>query len=86
MCDPPGASHNYGEDTLVVPRARIARARVREGHLEVTSSGARVSLWMVPDLLEAAARWLSAAMTAARRLNTTIGTITDPACMAMARG
>jgi hypothetical protein len=61
MCDPPEASHNYGEDTLVVPRARIDRARVREGHLEVTSSGARVSLWMVPDLLEAAARWLSAA-------------------------
>ena len=61
MCDPPEASHNYGEDTLVVPRARIARVRVREGHLEVTSSGARVSLWMAPELLEAAARWLSAA-------------------------
>ena len=59
LCDPPEASHNYGEDSFVVPRPRITRVRARERYLEVASNGARLSLFMAPELREAAARWLS---------------------------
>ncbi len=59
LCDPPEASHNYGEDSLIVPRPRISRVRVRERYLEVASNGARLSLTMAPELRQAAARWLS---------------------------
>jgi hypothetical protein len=58
LCDPPEASHNYGEDSLIVPRPRISRVRVRERYLEVASNGARLSLSMAPELRQAAARWL----------------------------
>ncbi len=57
--DPPEASHNYGEDSFIVPRPRISRVRVRERYLEVASNGARLSLSMAPELRQAAARWLS---------------------------
>ncbi len=59
LCDPPEASHNYGEDSFIVPRPRITRVRVREKYLEVASNGARLSLRMAPELRQAAARWLS---------------------------
>jgi hypothetical protein len=59
LCDPPEASHNYGEDSFIVPRPRITRVRVREKYLEVASNGARLSLAMAPELRQAAARWLS---------------------------
>ncbi len=59
LCDPPEASHNYGEDSFIVPRARITRVRVRERYLEVASNGARLSLTMAPELRQAAARWLA---------------------------
>jgi hypothetical protein len=59
MCDPPEASHGYGEDSFIVPRARITRVRVRETYLEVGSNGARFSLSMAPELREAAARWFA---------------------------
>jgi hypothetical protein len=59
MCDPPEASHNYGEDSFIVPRPRITRVRVRERYLEVASNGARFSLSMAPELRETAARWFS---------------------------
>jgi hypothetical protein len=57
--DPLEASHNYGEDSLIVPRPRITRVRAREKYLEVASNGSRLSLTMAPELREAAARWLS---------------------------
>jgi hypothetical protein len=57
--DPPEASHNYGEDSFIVPRLRISRVRIRERYLEVASNGARLSLSMAPELRQAAARWLS---------------------------
>jgi hypothetical protein len=59
FCDPPEASHNYGEDSFIVPRPRISRVRVREKYLEVASNGARLSLSMAPELRQAAACWLS---------------------------
>jgi hypothetical protein len=59
MCDPPEASHNYGEDSFIVPRPRITRVRVREKYLEVASNGARFTLSMAPELREAAARWFA---------------------------
>jgi hypothetical protein len=59
MCDPPEASHNYGEDSFIVPRLRISRLRVREKYLEVASNGARFTLAMAPELREAAARWFA---------------------------
>ena len=59
ICDPLEASHNYGEDTIIVPRPRITRVRVREKHLEVVANGTRLSLNMTPELREVAARWLS---------------------------
>ena len=59
LCDPPEASHNYGEDSFIVPRPRITRVRVREKYLEVASNGARLPLPMAPELRQAAARWLS---------------------------
>jgi len=59
MCDPPESSHNYGEDSFIVPRPRITRVRDREKYLEVASNGARYSLSMAPELREAAARWFS---------------------------
>lgn len=59
LCDPEEASHNYGEDSFIVPRPRITRVRVREKYLEVASNGARLSLRMAPELRQAAARWLS---------------------------
>ncbi|OHD23196.1 MAG: hypothetical protein A2V99_09085 [Spirochaetes bacterium RBG_16_67_19] len=59
LCDPPEASHNYGEDSFIVPRPRITRVRAREKYLEVASNGARLSLRMAPELRQAAARWLS---------------------------
>jgi hypothetical protein len=59
MCDPPEASHNYGQDSCIVPRPRISRVRAREKYLEVASNGVRLSLAMAPELREAAARWLS---------------------------
>jgi len=59
MFDPLEASHNYGEDSFIVPRPRITRVRFREKYLEVVSNGARLSLSMAPELREAAARWLS---------------------------
>ncbi len=58
-CDPLEASHNYGEDSYVVPRARVTRVRARERQLEVTANGARLSLSMAPELREAAVRWLT---------------------------
>jgi hypothetical protein len=60
LCDPPEASHNYGEDSFIVPRPRITRVRIRERYLEVASNGARLSLPMAPELRQAAACWLSA--------------------------
>jgi hypothetical protein len=59
LCDPPEASHNYGEDFFIVPRPRITRVRARERYLEVASNGARLSLSMTSELRAAAARWLS---------------------------
>jgi len=59
MCDPPEASHNYGQDSCIVPRPRISRVRAREKYLEVASNGVRLSLAMAPELCAAAARWLS---------------------------
>jgi hypothetical protein len=58
LCDPPEASHNYGEDSFIVPRPRITRVRVRERYLEVAANGARLCLSMAPELRQAAARWL----------------------------
>ena len=60
LFDPIEASHNYGQDSFVVPRARITRVKVREKHLEIACNGARLSLRMAPELSEAAARWLAA--------------------------
>ena len=59
MCDPPEASHNYGADSFIAPRARITRVRVREKYLEVASNGARFSLSMAAELREAAVRWFA---------------------------
>jgi len=59
LCDPEEASHNYGEDSFIVPRPRITRVRVREKYLEVASNGARLCLRMAPELRQAAARWLA---------------------------
>ena len=59
LCDPPEASHNYGEDSFIVPRPRITRVRAREKYLEVASNGARLSLRMAPELRQVAARWLA---------------------------
>jgi len=59
MCDPPEASHNYGEDSFIVPRPRITRVRVREKYLEIAANGARFTLPMAPELREAAARWFA---------------------------
>jgi hypothetical protein len=56
LCDPIAASHNYGEDSLIVPRHRISRVRFREKHLELVSNGARLALPVAPALREAAAR------------------------------
>jgi hypothetical protein len=58
LCDPREASHNYGEDSFIVPRPRITRVRVRERYLEVASNGARLCLDMAPELRQAAAHWL----------------------------
>jgi hypothetical protein len=58
MRDPPEVSHSYGEDSFIVPRARITRVRNMDRYLEVVSCGARLSLAMSPELREAAARWL----------------------------
>jgi hypothetical protein len=60
MQDPLAASHNYGEDVVIVPRARLTQARVRDDRLEIAACGARVALPMAPDLLQEATRWLSA--------------------------
>ncbi len=59
MCDPPEASHNYGEDSFIVPRPHITRVRVRERYLEVAANGARLTLPMAPELRETAARWFA---------------------------
>ncbi len=59
MSDPLEASHNYGEDSFIIPRLRITRVRAMEKYLEVASNGARLSLAMAPLLREAAALWLS---------------------------
>jgi hypothetical protein len=59
MCDPVEASHNYGEDSFILPRSRINAVRVREKNLEVFSTGAHFSLSMVSELCEAAARWFA---------------------------
>jgi hypothetical protein len=59
MCDPLESSHNYGEDSFIVPRSRITRIRAMARYLEVASNGARFSLTMEPALREAAARWLA---------------------------
>ena len=59
MCDPPDASHTYGEDSFVVPRSRITRVRALQRYLEVASSGSRLTLPMEPPLREAAARWFA---------------------------
>jgi hypothetical protein len=58
LCDPREASHNYGEDSVIVPRPRITRVRVRDRYLEVASNGARLCLDMAAELREAAALWL----------------------------
>jgi hypothetical protein len=59
MCDPPEVHHNYGEDSFIIPRARISRVRVREKYLEVAANGSRFTLPMAPELREAAARWFA---------------------------
>ncbi len=59
MCDPPEASHGYGEDSFIVPRPRITRVRAREKYLEVAANGARLTLTMAPELRETAARWFA---------------------------
>ena len=59
MCDPPESSHNYGEDSFIVPRPRITRVRDRQKYLEVASNGARFSLSMAAELREAAVRWFA---------------------------
>jgi len=58
FCDPPEASHNYGGDSVVIPRPRITRVRARDSYLEVTSNGARLTLPMAAELRETACRWL----------------------------
>jgi hypothetical protein len=59
MCDPPEASHNYGEDSFIVPRLNVTRARATGKHLEIASNGAHHSLAMAAELRDAAALWLS---------------------------
>lgn len=56
LCDPIAAAHNYGEDSLIVPRHRIRRVRFREKYLELVSNGVRLALPVAAALREAAAR------------------------------
>ncbi len=57
LCDPREAPHNYGEDSLIMPRARITRVRVRERYVEIASNGARVCLEMASELRQAVEQW-----------------------------
>ncbi len=62
MCDPREATHQYGEDSFIVPRSRITGMQVADESLEVTSNGLRFSLSMMQDLRKTAARWLAGAL------------------------
>jgi len=49
----------YGADAFIVPRSAISEVRIREKLLDITSNEARFRLAMMPELRDAAVRWLS---------------------------
>jgi hypothetical protein len=57
LCDPPDSLHQYGEDSFIIPRARMSEVRAGEKAALVTSRGARLSITMAPALSRAAAAW-----------------------------
>jgi hypothetical protein len=57
MRDPLYASHRYGADSFILPRARITSARVDENKLKVTSNNVSFTPSMVSELRKTAARW-----------------------------
>jgi hypothetical protein len=58
LCDPPAASHGYGEDSFILPRSRISTVRLGEESTGFTCNGIHFSLPMRSELRRAAARWL----------------------------
>jgi hypothetical protein len=58
LCDPPAASHRYGEDSFVLPRSGISAVRLGEQSTGFTCNGTHFSLPMHSELRRAAARWL----------------------------
>jgi hypothetical protein len=58
LCDPVEASHPYGEDSFIIPRARISTVRIGEESTGFTSNGIHFSLPMASELRQGAARWL----------------------------
>jgi hypothetical protein len=61
LCDPPDSLHQYGEDSFIIPRARMSDVRVDDKTTSVTSNGACISLGMAPALSRAAVQWCSGA-------------------------
>jgi hypothetical protein len=58
LCDPVETSHPYGEDSFIIPRARISAVRIGEESTGFTSNGIHFSLPMASELRQGAARWL----------------------------
>jgi hypothetical protein len=59
MRDPPDSIHRYGQDSIIIPRARIANVACREEALEVFANGCRLRLPMDTDLAKAAIEGLA---------------------------
>jgi hypothetical protein len=53
---------NLGEDSFIVPLSRISGVEIQEKDLAITSNGVHFGLSMLPELCEAATRWLSRAL------------------------
>jgi hypothetical protein len=49
---------NLGEDSLIVPLSRISEVQIQEKDLAITANGVHFRLAMLPELCEAATRWL----------------------------
>jgi hypothetical protein len=57
LCDPLDSIHQYGEDSIIIPRSRMSEVRAGEKGAAVTSNGAHLAISMAPALSQAAAAW-----------------------------
>jgi hypothetical protein len=56
---------NLGKDSFIVPLSRISGVQIQENDLAITSNGVHFRLSMLPELCEAATRWLAQALPTA---------------------